>query len=96
MRMLGRRLGMPKSIQVPTGKPFTIIFKNFDEPGVLHDIDILEKDGKTVVVDQVTTDGGATSEYEYPALQARDYVFICTVHPIPLMTGTLTVNVPTS
>jgi plastocyanin len=77
---------------VKAGEPFTITLKNSDDPGVLHDVDIRERNGTTVVVDQKTTDGGQTSEYEYPKLEAGEYVFICSIHPIPLMTGKLTVN----
>ncbi len=80
----------PLSLEVKAGEPFTIVLKNFDDPGVTHDVDIRKKDGKTVVADQETTDGGQTSDYEYPKLEAGEYVFICSVHPF--MTGTLTVN----
>jgi plastocyanin len=82
----------PLALDVEVGKPFTIVFKNSDDPGVIHDIDILEKDKETIVVDQPTTDGGQTATYEYPKLEAREYVFICTVHPIPEMTGRLLVS----
>ena len=59
---------------------------------MIHDVDIRKKNGKTVVVDQKTTDGGQTADYQYPKLEAGEYVFICSVHPIPGMTGTLTVK----
>jgi plastocyanin len=36
------------------------------------------------------TDGGQVSNYEYPMLEAGEYVFTCSVHPP--MTGTLTVK----
>jgi plastocyanin len=45
-----------------------------------------------VVVDQPTTKDGEQSTYVYPPLQAGTYVFICSIHPIPAMTGTLTVK----
>lgn len=83
---------LQKSLEVKAGEPFTIVFKNADGPGVIHDVDIREKDGKTVVVDQETIDGGQTSDYEYPKLEAGEYVFICSIHPISFMTGKLTVN----
>lgn len=82
----------PKSLEVKAGKPFTIVFRNDDGPGVIHDVDIRTKNGKTVVVDQETVDGGQTAEYEYPKLEAGEYIFICSIHPIRLMTGTLTVR----
>ena len=82
----------PKALEVKAGEPFAIVFQNFDDPGVIHDVDIRKKNGKTVVVDQKTTDGGQTADYQYPKLEAGEYVFICSVHPIPGMTGTLTVK----
>lgn len=78
-------------LEVMAGEPFTIVHKNADGPGVLHDLDILAKDKTTVIVDQEIIDGGETAEYEYPMLEAGEYVFICSVHPIPAMTGKLTV-----
>ncbi len=42
--------------------------------------------------DQPTTDGGAVATYQYEPLDAGTYQFICSVHPIPAMTGTLTVE----
>jgi plastocyanin len=57
------------------------MFKNADDPGVYHDVDIRAANKKTVVVDQTPTDAGQTSENRYPALKAGRYVFICTVHP---------------
>ena len=82
----------PLSLKVQAGEPFTIIFKNFDGSGVLHDVDIRMKANGTVVMDQSEIDGGQTSEYQYPELEAGEYVFICSIHPISLMTGKLTVN----
>jgi plastocyanin len=43
----------------------------------------------TVLVDTPTIDGGQAIIYRYPTLAAGTYVFICSVHPIPAMTGTL-------
>jgi len=74
------------------GKPFAIRFKNNDLAGVPHDIDIRQSDGKTVLQDKPTVDGGKEVVYDYTALQAGTYIFICSVHPIPAMTGTLTVK----
>src|SRR5207253_2538736 len=53
----------------------------------------VDPDYKTaVVVDQPTTKDGETQTYVYPGLPAGTYVFICSIHPIPAMTGTLTVK----
>jgi len=43
-----------------------------------------------VISNQKTIPGGESIVYEYEALQAGTYQFICSVHPIPAMTGTLT------
>ena len=80
-----------KSLDVKANQPFGITFKVSD-PGQIHDVDIRKADKTTVVVDQPTTKDGDTSNYVYPALPPGDYVFICSIHPIPAMTGTLTVK----
>ena len=71
---------------------FTITFKNEDVPGVVHDVDIRAADKTTVVVDQQVTDGGTLLTYSYLGMPAGQYVFICSIHPIPSMTGTLTLK----
>ena len=80
-----------KALEVPAGQPFGIRFDNQDSPGVPHDVDIRTQDG-TVLQNQPTIDGGQTTTYTYQPLEAGTYVFICSVHPIPAMTGTLTVR----
>jgi plastocyanin len=80
-----------KALEVAAGKPFAIVFHNEDPPTTTHDIDIRSKDG-TTLKDQQPTPGGTTQTYQYDALQAGDYVFICSIHPIDAMTGTLTVK----
>ena len=77
---------------MPAGVPFAIEFQNQDVPGVPHDIDIRAPPDASVVKDQPTVDGGKTVTYSYDALTAGTYTFICSVHPIPGMTGTLTVK----
>ena len=81
-----------KSLEVAAGQPFTILLENQDPSSVPHDIDIRESDGKTVVIDHPTIPGGESTVYEFTALDAGSYVFICSIHPIPAMTGTLTVK----
>jgi len=76
----------------PANAEFVIDFKNADPAGVAHDVDIRQSDGKTVAVDQQTTDGGKESQYTYKGLPPGTYTFICSIHPIPAMTGTLTVK----
>lgn len=81
-----------KSLDVPANAPFAIEFTNDDTAGVPHNIQIRQQDGKTVVQDQQTIDGGQKATYTYKPLPAGTYTFICSVHPIPAMTGTLTVK----
>jgi len=80
------------SITVPANTPFTITFDNQDPAGVTHDVDIRAADKTTVVQDQQVTNGGSKSTYAYKGLAPGTYVFICSIHPIPQMTGTLTVK----
>jgi plastocyanin len=79
-----------KTIEVAAGKAFKVQFKNNDPSSVPHDIDVRQTDGKTVVQDHPTINGGQQTVYDFNALPAGSYVFICSVHPIPGMTGTLT------
>ena len=78
-----------KSIEIPAGQPFKILFRNEDPSSVPHDIDVRQADGKTVVQDHPTVNGGQETTYEFDALPAGSYVFICSIHPVPAMTGTL-------
>jgi plastocyanin len=79
-------------LTVDAGKPFAIEFKNEDPAGLMHDVDIRAADKTTVVQDEPHTDGGKDALYQYTPLQPGTYTFICSVHPIPAMTGTLTVK----
>jgi plastocyanin len=79
-----------KSIDVPAGKAFKVQFKNEDPSSVPHDIDVRQSDGRTVVQDHPTINGGQETVYDFDPLPAGSYVFICSIHPIPAMTGTLT------
>jgi plastocyanin len=79
-------------LTAPAGEVFAIHFNNSDA-GQTHDVDIREDDGTTVVQDQPTQiTGPAEITYVYEPLEAGTYKFICQVHPIPQMTGTLTVE----
>ena len=81
-----------KAFTVPAGTAFTITFTNADSPGVVHDVDIRAGDKTTVLQDREVTNGGAKSTYAYKGLPAGTYIFICSIHPVPSMTGTLTVK----
>ena len=78
-------------LEVAAGQPFSIMLKNQDQAGIPHNVEIRTKDGK-VVETKPNIDGGTTKLYPYKALPAGTYTFICVVHPIPGMTGTLTVK----
>jgi mono/diheme cytochrome c family protein/plastocyanin len=80
-----------KELTAPADKAFNIQFKNDDPAGVIHDVDIRDSGGN-VVENQATTDGGAEATYAYKPLKAGTYEFFCSIHPIPAMTGTLTVE----
>jgi len=79
------------ALAAPADQPFVIDFKNQDPAGISHDVDVRQTDGTTVVVDQQTIDGGTEVQYQYQALPAGTYTFICSIHPA-IMHGTLTVN----
>jgi cytochrome c oxidase subunit II len=80
-----------QSLEVSANQPFAINFQNNDPAGVPHNIQIRAADG-TVIQDQPTIDGGTSTTYSYSALPPGTYTFICKIHPIPAMTGTLTVK----
>ncbi|MEO7664511.1 MAG: cupredoxin domain-containing protein [Candidatus Limnocylindrales bacterium] len=80
------------SMVVPANTPFTVTFVNGETPGISHDIDIRKDDKTTVVKDQQVVNGGDTVTYSYDALPPGTYVFICSIHPVPNMTGTLTIK----
>jgi plastocyanin len=79
-----------KALKVPANTAFHIRFSNQD-PGIAHDVDIRDASGKTLQ-DEPHTEGGGSQTYDYQALPPGTYTFICSVHPIPAMTGTLTVG----
>lgn len=79
-------------LTVAAGAPFVIHFNNEDD-GQMHDVDI-RTDPATIppLQDQTPITAPAEADYQYTALEAGTYTFICSVHPIPAMTGTLTVE----
>jgi len=78
------------ALSIASAKSFTIDFKNQD-PSTPHNIEIKDSTG-AVVQDQPTITGVSETVYTFNALQPGTYTFICKVHPIPSMTGTLTVH----
>jgi cytochrome c oxidase subunit II len=79
-------------LEAPADAPFVIEFTNDDTPGIPHDVDIREQGSAAALQDQPTIDGGESATYTYEPLPAGTYTFICSIHPIPAMTGTLTVQ----
>lgn len=80
-----------KTLEAPAGQPFTIYLMNEDAPGTPHDVEIRRADGSPVKL-VPPTDGGQATAYAFDPLEAGDYVFICSIHPIEAMTGTLKVQ----
>jgi plastocyanin len=80
-----------KELQAPAGQPFTIFLTNKDGAGTPHDVEIRMADG-TPIKAVPPTDGGQSMAYPYDPLEPGDYVFICSIHPIEAMTGTLKVQ----
>ena len=81
-----------KTLEVAGNQPFIIDFKNDDASAITHDVEIRQSDGKTVVQGQQATPGGSEQNYQYNPLPPGTYTFICSIHPVPNMTGTLTVK----
>lgn len=80
-----------KELQVPADAPFVIELKNDDVSAITHDIDIRDSGG-AVLKDQAPIPGGESTPYTFDPLPAGSYTFICSIHPVPAMTGTLTVQ----
>jgi mono/diheme cytochrome c family protein/plastocyanin len=78
-------------LTAPAGEAFGIELDQRDTGVGGHDVDIRTEDG-TTVVDNPTVMDPAVVTYPIEALEAGTYTFICSVHPIPAMTGTLTVE----
>jgi len=74
-------------LAAPAGQPFTIEFKNSDDAGIPHNVELYTKDpaqggerlgGATGVSDTITAPDSTT--YEVDAIDAGDYYFQCDVH----------------
>jgi mono/diheme cytochrome c family protein/plastocyanin len=81
----------PKELSAPAGKAFGIDFNQTDSGVGGHNVEIRDSGGATLFKGNILTDPGETT-YTIPALTAGTYTYICSVHPIPAMTGTLTVK----
>ncbi|HEX5591144.1 MAG TPA: cupredoxin domain-containing protein [Candidatus Limnocylindrales bacterium] len=77
-------------LEAPAGESFAIHFVNKDAGVGGHDADI--RQDSTTLVDNAILQQPGEITYVIPPLEAGTYTFICSVHPIPAMTGTLTVR----
>ena len=80
-----------KTLEVPANAAFVVRFTNADGVDLPHDVDIRRPNGSTID-DQDPIDGQSQIEYVFEPLPPGDYVFICSIHPVPTMTGTLRVR----
>lgn len=80
-----------KTLEVPAEQPFTIFLTNKDSANTPHDVEIRKADGSPIKP-VPPTPGGESMAYAYDPLPAGDYTFICSIHPIEQMTGTLKVQ----
>ncbi len=80
-----------KELSVAAGKAFGIDFDQRDVGVGGHNVEIRTADGASIYKGTVLNDPGQIL-YVVPALDAGTYTFICTIHPIASMTGTLTVE----
>jgi plastocyanin/mono/diheme cytochrome c family protein len=80
-----------KELTAPAGAAFGIDFTQQDSGVGGHNVEIRDSGGKTLFKGQVLTDPGETI-YTINALSAGTYTYICSIHPIASMTGTLTVK----
>jgi mono/diheme cytochrome c family protein/plastocyanin len=78
-------------VSTPADTPFTLVFDNQD-PANLHNVVVSDPGGEVVDIgENPFFTGPEQRSYNYPALEAGAYPFICQVHPTT-MTGTLTVE----
>jgi plastocyanin/mono/diheme cytochrome c family protein len=80
-----------KELTAPAGVAFGIHFVNTDAAPIDHDVDIRTTDNATVIADNAKILQGEVT-YTIAPLKAGTYTFICSVHPVASMTGTLTVK----
>jgi cytochrome c oxidase subunit 2 len=75
-------------LEAPADQPFTIDFTNNDD--IAHNVSVWDGDQQLFKADFFT--GPGTTRYVVDALPAGEYTFICDIHPVAAMTGTLTVK----
>ena len=78
-------------LRVAADTAWTLHFTNNDS-GVAHNVVILDANNEEVFRTDTITGPDASGDYAVPALPAGEYTFFCEIHPVPEMTGTLTVE----
>ena len=78
-----------RELTAQAGESFAIHFTN--EEGVVHNVAIFRGEERIFTGDPITGPG-ATIDYVIPPLPPGEYTFQCDYHPVPDMTGTLTVE----
>jgi plastocyanin len=77
-------------LQAAADQPFTLRFTNAE--ALPHNVVILDANDEEVFRTDDLTGPNATGDFAVPALPAGEYTYYCTFHPVPDMTGTLTVE----
>lgn len=77
-------------MSAPADQAFVIEFTNKDQ-GVPHDVTIKDATG-AILFQGEKSDQAETKTYLVPPLTAGTYTFYCSFHPIPQMTGILTIK----
>ncbi len=80
-----------KELTAPAGEAFGIDFAQQDSGVGGHNVEVRDSGGKTLFKGQILVDPGETT-YTIGPLSAGTYTYICSVHPVASMTGTLTVK----
>jgi cytochrome c oxidase subunit 2 len=75
-------------LQVAADTPWTLRFNNAED--VSHNVVIVDADNNEVF--RTDTISNESKDFAVPALPAGEYTFYCEIHPVPAMTGTLTVQ----
>jgi cytochrome c oxidase subunit 2 len=77
------------ALEATAGQSFSIEFTNNDD--IPHNVAIRNGD-QELFPGEIITGPNKTVTYVVKALPAGEYTFICDVHPVPAMTGKLTIN----
>ena len=77
-------------LRVAADTAWTLRFTN--EEGVIHNVVIVDGNNEEVFRSGDLTGPDASGDFAVPPLPAGEYTFYCEYHPVPEMTGTLTVE----